>query len=343
MNGLWEEIIGNIDERFINETVDFHTRNTPCQRTLVSEKIDFPAPADKRKELLHAVLKIAAAFAVIIGIGTVLKINDFSLSEMIPQLSHTEMTTTGEDTAPLDAIEEKHGFDILGNNYTSEDGLFHVSMDEWEVCDDYELFRKYFFGVWVSGNGYELVIDDSEKADIGVIHDMHFLEFYAVGDNVLAFMSGGSAGTVTYWVDMNNPQILYNGYGRPGGFPHGFASNDKGEPICGTMTKTNAKINEPSDNYMSVYKLREMSAKYGIDFALLVDFGIPLESGTQYHDSLYYFNPMYLVSESENRLEFITNTSNGATVYEGAKQAEVKVILEKINGRWIRTVELVAY
>ncbi len=343
MNGFWEEIIGGINEKFINETVDFHTRNTPSQKALVSKKIEVPPPVDRRREIVVAILKIAAGLAVVIGIGTVLKINNLSLSEILSQPSQTDITTSSENIPPADLSKEKYGFEILGSSYTSEDGLFHISMDEWEICEDYDLFRKYFFGVWGTDNDYKLVIDDSEKADIGVIPDMHFIEFYAVGDSTLAFLSGGSAGTVTYWLDMNAPQILYSGYGRPGGFPHGFACNDAGEPMFDTLTKTDEEINKPTDNYMSVYRLREMSAEYDIDFGLLVDFGVPLESGTQYHDSLYYFNPMYLVSESENRLEFITKTSNLETVYMGAKQAEVKVVFEKINGNWIRTVECTAY
>lgn len=226
-------------------------------------------------------------------------------------------------------------FNLLGAYYKSDDGLFHISDENWEISQDFELFRKYFFGVWDDG----FVIDDSETSFLVKNKGRFFIDFYEIGDNVLAFRYGGFAGGEVYWLNTDNPDIMYRADGTPGASPNGFLCGEDGEPIIGTLEKTDLEINEPENGYLSVYRLREIAVNYGIDFSTLTDFGVQTENGTQYHDSKYYFYPVYLVAESDNRLEFKTKTGNTGTVYWGEEQAVVSVIFEKINGDWIRTVE----
>lgn len=378
MNRFWENVIEGIDEKFINDTVNLHIRKMSRENILVPVEIEAPPPVSRRTLVIRTVLKIAAALAVVIGIGAVLKANDISVSEIWEERpsqtsdSSADATpfnteTTAETTIaavteplftttvnPADTTNssvtttsvvtvqppvEITGFDLLGDYYTGNDGLFHVSDENWEASDDFELFRRYFFGVWEKED-YKLIIDDSENANIISAGNTFFMEFYKVSGNVLALLCGGSAGGQLYWLDTNNPDILYNADGVPGDFPNGFSCNDNGEPIAWELEKTNIEITEPENGYLSVYRLREIAVSHDIDFNMLTDFGIRTENGTQYHDSRYYFFPMYLVSEADYRLEIKAKTGNIDTMYGGLEQAEVVVIFEKINDKWIRTVEI---
>lgn len=230
--------------------------------------------------------------------------------------------------------------DMLGGCYFDEEGLYHVSNENWEICDDYELFRKFFFGVW--NEHLPTIIDDSESTEFADVNRF-FMDFYKVSNNVLAFTTGGSAGGMLYWIDMNNPDMLIYTYGSPGDFPDGIASDELGEPLIFGLAKSDKAVIDTSavelmNGYLSVFRLREIAKEYGIDYSMLVDFEFETEDGTQYHDDRYYFYSMYLVSESENRLELRTTTGNGETVYEGEEQARVTVVIEKINGEWVRTI-----
>lgn len=231
--------------------------------------------------------------------------------------------------------------DMLGGCYIDEEGLYRVSDENWEVCDDYELFRKFFFGVW--NEQLPTIIDDSESTEFADVNRF-FKDFYKVSNSVLAFTTGGSAGGMLYWIDMNNPDMLNYTFGSPGDFPNGIASGELGEPMIFGLAKSDKVIIDTSEEelmngYLSVFRLREIAKEYGIDYSMLVDFEFETEDGTQYHDDRYYFFSMYLVSESENRLELRTTTGNSDTAYAGKEQAKVTVVIEKINGEWVRTVE----
>lgn len=254
-----------------------------------------------------------------------------------------EETTPAEEPKPFFSSEEDEAaFALLGDYYTSDawvddDGInhssaFHVSGEEWEMSEDYELFRKYFFGSWGEGET-PLVIDDSESAWIAENwRSFHFWNFYKISENVLAFMTGGSAGGTLYWLDINDPNILYETEGAPGGFPQGILTDENGFPNVWILHKNDAEPNEPQNNYLSVYRLREMAQKYGIDYSMLVD--VELETGAYYHDSRFYFYPMYLVSETDERIEIVTQAGD---VYSDDPD-DIRIILQKTDGEWTREV-----
>ncbi len=96
MNRLWEEIIDKIDERYIDEAVDIHTKNAPKEVTLTEIKVEAPPPEKKGIRIFKTIAKIAAVFAVIIGAGTVLKLNNISVSDLWANRP-SEITTSTDD------------------------------------------------------------------------------------------------------------------------------------------------------------------------------------------------------------------------------------------------------
>lgn len=238
--------------------------------------------------------------------------------------------------------EDKAAFDLLGDYYTSDAWVydtygetqhsgFHVSGEGWEISEDYELFRKYFFGSWGEGEN-PLVIDDSEIALFAENWRMFFLlDYYKVSEDVLAFLVGSAAGGTLYWLDRNEPDILYRAEEAPGGFPNGILPDENGFPNVWVLHKNGVELNEPQNNYLSVYRLREMAKKYGIDYSMLVD--VEWKEDALYHDSRYYFYPMYLVSEEDNRIEILTQAGDP---YSYA--VDIRIILQNIDGEWTREV-----
>ncbi len=231
----------------------------------------------------------------------------------------------------FESFEEVSPFDLLGDCYEGQDGLFHVSAENWTVCEDYDLFREYFFGVW----GEDYIIDDSEKDWVAASRSMYFDNFYKVNDNVLAVVYHGSAGGELRWLDMRNPNVFYEAYGDIGDFPHGFPKNEDGSPIVFAINKTSDETNEPEYGYLSKYRLKELSKEYGIPLETLTDIEIQTEKGALYHDSKYNFYPMYLVFEADNRL--VINTEARAPY--GDDGDLISLVFEKFTGKWERTVD----
>lgn len=228
-------------------------------------------------------------------------------------------------------IEGFSPFDLLGDYYEGQDGLFHVSAENWTICEDYNLFREYFFGVW----GDDYVIDDSEKDWVAASRSMYFDNFYKVNDNILAVVYHGFAGGELRWLDMRNPNVFYEAYGGIGDFPHGFPKNEDGAPAVFTKRKTSGVTNEPEYNYLSIYRLKELSKQYGIPLETLADIEIQDENGAVYHDSKYNFYPMYLVFESDNRL--VINTEARAPYGDDGRR--ISLVFEKFTDKWERTVD----
>lgn len=254
----------------------------------------------------------------------------------------TEAADQTEESKPIFASEEdKAAFELLGD-YTAEHLTvpnrhveLHVSGEDWELSEDYELFRRYFFGTWEEDNGDPpLVIDDSENSWFARnCHSHYFMDFYKVGEDVLVFETGSAPGGSLYWLDRNEPDTLYTAEGAPGGSPNGIFSGEDGFPHAWVLHKNDTAPNEPENNYLSVYRLREMAQKQGIDYELLVYVELETIPWTG-HDSRYYFYPMYLVSEADDRIEIVTRAGD---VY--SYDFEIRIILQKIDGEWGRTVE----
>lgn len=219
------------------------------------------------------------------------------------------------------------------------DGKFLIDIDNWQKSKDFDLFRKYFFGTWnnakaVFGNQFSLyVIDDSDKSFLMNNRMWRFADFYKVSNNVFAFTVNSNAEMILFWLDITAPDTMYAellskdqliGYGY---------ENHKTD----ILMKTDALPNDPEENFLSIYKLYEMSRDYDIDIDMLINIEHESEDGTitLYHDDWYQFYPVYLVSEAPEKLEFKTQVGN---VYSESSEVDVNYTLEKVNDEWVRTL-----
>lgn len=268
-----------------------------------------------------------------------------TLSKLSVATVTAETADPPEEDKPFFASEEdKAAFELLGD-YTAEHSTYpnrhvelHISGEDWELSEDYELFREYFFGTWEKDEPQSwetpFVIDDSESAFLAEnCMSWFFMDFYKVGEDVLVFQVGSAAGGSLYWLDKNEPETLYGTDGAPGGSPNGIFSREDGFPGVWVLHKSDAAPSEPENNYLSVYRLREMAQKHGVDYGLLVDVELEAIPWAR-HDSRYYFYPMYLVSETDDRIEIKTQAGDP---YSYA--VDIGILLEKVDGEWARTVE----
>lgn len=224
--------------------------------------------------------------------------------------------------------------------YVGDDGRYRVRGEEWGIQEDYDIFRKYFFGTWSypDGSQADFIIDDSEKCFFSAEHEFHFDNCYIVSDTVLLFRYGGSGGGTVYWLDTEKPDTLYGAYGGWG--EHDFIySDEKDVPMVWSHTKTSTLTSTSAEGYLSILKLRELARDHGIEPDMLYNIEYENGSGTErlYHDDWYQFYPVYLVSETADRLTLKTTVGNAYSLYE---RADVLLTLEKSGGVWTRTVEI---
>ena len=105
-----------------------------------------------------------------------------------------------------------------------------------------------------------------------------------------------------------------------------------------TIVKTDASANDPTDNFLSVFKLHEMARDHGMEFDLLTNIDCGFIDGKHIHHSATYdFYPMYLVSETDDKI--VIRTSVGNIGDADLKPINVLCTFEKDDGEWVRTVE----
>lgn len=225
--------------------------------------------------------------------------------------------------------------------YLNEENEVCVDFTGMSASEDYELFRKYFFGVWDSPDGYlpwSLTIDDSENINFG--GRGFYGEFYQPGDSVIAFTLHTNGDAHVLWLDMANPDIMYtavflmtNGLGV---FTLEGITSD-----VHALTKNDAAPSEPADGFLSIFKLHEMARDYGMDFDLLTNIDYGFIDGTYYlHSATYDFYPMYLVSETDDKIVIRTSVGNvGST---DLKPIDVICTFERVDGEWNRNVDKAA-
>lgn len=274
------------------------------------------------------------------------KNTDLTASDTVKSDPSSEKTMNPEpEEMEFSALE-------LLNCYLGEDGIYRVDQNALCVTDDYELFRKYFFGTWEGIFRFpeypeqeSLVIDDSEKSYIMTETGIRMAgDFYEIDGHVLAFLSGSDCGPAIHWIDIDEPDTMYMVWGGVSDANSLWSREEDGSfttiPAVYSLTKTDTPPNEPEKNFLSIYRLREISRDYGIDLELLVNIEHESKDGaiTLYHDDWYQFYPVYLVSEAPSKLEFKTQVGN---VYSKNSEIGVSYTLEKINGEWVRTLEFV--
>ncbi len=281
----------------------------------------------RRKTLCLLALAVALCVS---GCASLPAQNSSDISATTVQTAETGSPNAGSVGEPIGQIDI---FQLL-NGYLNDDNDVCVDFNDMLVCEDYDLFRKYFFGVWNSADGYftsDMILDDSEN--INFVRG-YFESFYQPSDNVLAFTVNNNAEGYLFWLETDSPDVMYSApyyYGVEGSL---FSTTYN---TC-ILTKTDSAPNEPSDGFLSVFKLREMSRDRGIDFSLLtnIDGGF-LDGMHLEHTATYDFFPMYLVSEADDKL--VIKTSVGNILEKDLLPLDVTCTFEKSGDEWTRTVD----
>ncbi len=166
MNRLWEEIIDNIDEKYIDETVDIHAKNAPKEVTLTEIKVEAPPPEKKVIRIFKTVAKIAAVFTVIIGAGSLLKLNNISISDLWANRP-SEITESTDTTTP-DIINVPD--EITENTDITTPDIIDIPD---EVYNLNKLSKDYFDNYNLTENPPVIHLDNNERC------------YFSLGDGTL--------------------------------------------------------------------------------------------------------------------------------------------------------------
>ncbi len=275
--------------------------------------------------------------------------SDESSAQADPHAMESNSINTTEETAQATKPNAEEPALSLLNCSTDEDGAYYADQTAWSASNDYALFREYFFGTWEGSFRFpecpeqeSLIIDDSEKSFIMTETGIRMLDgFYETGAGALAFMIGSDCGSAILWINSDEPDTMYMVWG--GSTSPLWSRNENGAystvPIIYSLRKTDVPLNEPENNFLSIFKLREMAQEYEIDPMQLVNIEYEIDGTALYHDDWYQFYPMYLVSKSDDKIVIRTFVGN---VYETDSETnEVLCTFEKTNSEWNRKVELI--
>ena len=296
------------------------------------------------KKILAAVLTAVVLFSA----AGCENVSDESNVQTTPHTAESSDTTAAEEADQAAAFSGEESALSLLNCRANEDGAYCIDQAAWKSSDDYELFRKYFFGTWEGSFRFpeypeqkRLVIDDTDKSFVMTETGIRmFRGFYETGAHALAFMIGSDSGSAIIWINLNEPDTIYMAWGDM--TSPLWSRNENGEysaaPVVYILKKTDEPINEPADNFLSIFKIYEIAREYGIDTELLVDIKYESDGPTLYHDDWYQLYPMYLVSEAEDKI--VIKTSVGNVSDDSLKPIDVICTFEKENDEWNRSVEL---
>lgn len=280
----------------------------------------------------------------------------FSITACNNSNSALDTETDNSSAAGLTEIDgetvqsEENDYSILAllDFRIDTDGKFLIDIDNWQKSDDFDLFRNYFFGTWEGNFRFpecpeqeSLIIDDTEKSFVMTETGIKMLDgFYETGAGALAFMIGSDCGSAILWINSDEPDTMYIVWG--GSTSPLWSRNENGEystvPIIYSLRKTDVPLNEPEDNFLSIFKLREMAREYEIDPILLVNIEYEIDGTALYHDDWYQLYPMYLVSEAEDKIVIRTSVGNVGDI--DLKPVDVICTFKKAEGEWNRCVEL---
>ncbi|MBP0984520.1 MAG: hypothetical protein J6A19_12415 [Oscillospiraceae bacterium] len=306
----------------------------------------------RRRHILFAAVGAAAGVGAIAGV--------FALtSAFFPSkgVDLIESSTPGNNLTLPDNTKYEP-LDLLGFIGFGQ-GKYYIDINIWEISNDYELFRKYFFGTWETSDSTfseKMVIDDTEQAYFCKTNAFRFDNFYIISENVLAFVIQGSGECELFWLDINSPETMYH---EPyveyrqmmNSIPPESADNESfgGSWLYdiedlphkpAVYRKTAEPINAPEKSLLSVYRLRELSRDYGIDMDMLlfIEYNDKDSGERLLHDDWYHLYPVYLVSEAPDKLVFRTTVGN---ITATEKEVSVTYTIKKIGGEWTRTVQFV--
>ncbi len=296
------------------------------------------------KKIIATVLTVILLFSVTACENS----SNESNVQTAPHTAESNITTVAEETVQDTPSDTEEPALSLLNCRANEDGTYCIDQTTWKSSDDYELFRKYFFGTWEGSFRFpeypeqeRLIIDDSEKSFIMTETGIKMLDgFYETSDGALAFMIVSDSGSAVIWISLDEPDTIYMVWG--GNTSPLWSRNESGEystaPVVYTLRKTDESLNEPEDGFLSIFRLREMAREYEIDTGLLINIDYNSDGTTLYHDDWYQFYPMYIVSEAEDKIVIRTSVGNVGDI--NLKPVDVICTFEKAKGEWKRSVEL---
>lgn len=288
----------------------------------------------RQRKILRRRKAVLAAVRAVMGAGVIA--GAFALLLSLSSQRGVDLVESNLPANSLTLPEKADPLDLLGCEI-SQDGEYLIDIGNWQQSEDFDLFRQYFFGTWESsGNALteEMVIDDSEKAFLVGNTSFRFQDFYAIGENVLAFVMQGNAESELFWLDTDFPDTMYY---EPynGNWLYDAGGNNHQTAV---YSRTAAPINAPEESFLSIYRLREISRDYGIDIDMLlnIEYNDKNSGEMLLHDDWYQFYPTYLLSEEPNRLVLKTTVGN---VMAETEEIEVTCTIEKADGVWTRTEE----
>lgn len=293
---------------------------------------------------------IAAALTVVLLFSATAckNVSDESSVQTGSDTAESSVTAAAEETARSAPLGDQESALSLLNCRANEDGAYCIDQTAWSLSDDYEHFRKYFFGTWEGGFRFpeypeqkRLIIDDTENSFVMTETGIRVLDgFYETEAHAFAFMVGSDSGSAIIWISPEEPDTLYMAWG---GTTSPLWSRDESgaysaAPVVYTLRKTNEPLGEAEGGFLSIFRLREIAREYGIDTELLVNIEYEGDGTTLYHDDWYQFYPMYLVSEAEDKIVIRTSVGNAGDTTQNP--IDVICTFEKADGEWNRSVEL---
>jgi hypothetical protein len=272
-----------------------------------------------------------------------------SEQQEIPQNIETPEEKPEEESAeePTEEPEEKPEEEIIEDPfalwdfsalelvgyYFNDDNRLTIDTEGWVEIDSPDIIREFFHGTWERSNGTFLFVDDTMENDyFWLMCD----GFYKVGDNVIVSSHWDMAEpNYYYWIDISKPDIMFSQANWVVS-PQAVTSYE-----TNYLTKTDTPPSQPEDGFLTWFREWEITTAYGINPEMLtsVEFhheesGHVLNREARWHP----FN-INLISEAPEKLVFnvpLDDCVGMAPVF----WADATVTLEKINGEWIRTIEV---
>ena len=239
-----------------------------------------------------------------------------------------------EDAEPEDlfALWDFSALELVGY-YFDEDNRLFIDTEGWVEIDDPNVVKEFFYGTWERSNGMFLTVNDmSENNYFWWMCD----GFYKAGDNVIVSAHWDMAGpNYYYWIDMNEPDIMF--------FLENWMVTPQNTVNYETTywTKTDAPLNYPEDGFLTWFREWEITLTYDINPEMLTSIEFQHEKSGRVlnREARWRYFEMYLILETPEKLVFNVPLDSCVGM-SPSHWADAIVTLEKINGEWVRTIEV---
>lgn len=272
-----------------------------------------------------------------------------TVSTDAPTTPAASITTAEESGEPANGSDFS-ALELIGlfinENETENKSRYCIDTSKWEKLDDFDLFREIFFGNWGYGTmTYDdmgsMMIDDSRVCHL-FFRGFRFIGFYRISENVYGFKITGGVGFKLFWIDRSGPDTIYGEWFYSNvdtnySYPQNEDMENYKTPYA---IRVNNDLFSAGDGFMSLFKLHEMSKRYGMTYGMLVSMSLSNSDGSiaLSHDDWFAFYDVYLISESEDRI--VLETVVGDPMSPREMLIPVICTLEKKDGKWVRNVEV---